>query len=135
MKAYRVEDQINKHGIWRNFDGSWNPVFDKLTNGLVKDMPMGDSTFYRDFNKQWFSATDTKEKLRHWFSAIDIYEMEQLGYEVLEFEITDYRNVSDYEIAFTRDTIVCQRVIHPEEIWENEYLDLQLIIQPKANLM
>lgn len=28
--GYRVEDQVEKHGLWRNFDGTWNPVFDQL---------------------------------------------------------------------------------------------------------
>lgn len=27
--GYRVEDQAEKHGLWRNFDGTWNPVFDQ----------------------------------------------------------------------------------------------------------
>ena len=29
--GYRVEDQAEKHGLWRNFDGTWNPVFDQLS--------------------------------------------------------------------------------------------------------
>lgn len=29
--GYRVEDQAEKHGMWRNFDGTWNPVFDQLS--------------------------------------------------------------------------------------------------------
>ena len=35
IKVYRIENQAQGHGIWRNFDGSWNPVFDKLSDGQV----------------------------------------------------------------------------------------------------
>ena len=79
MKAYRVENQDKGNGIWRNFDGSINPVFKHLSQGKCKDMPMPDSDFYRHDGKKWFAATDTKEKLRAWFSELDIIEMQKLG--------------------------------------------------------
>ena len=46
--GYRVEDQVEKHGLWRNFDGTWNPVFDQLSEGLSRSLPMEDSELYRD---------------------------------------------------------------------------------------
>lgn len=116
MKAYRVENQAAEHGIWRNFDGSLNPVFSKLSDGLAKNIPMPDSDFYRYGGKQWFSATDTPEKLTAWFSKQDVLEMLAMGYEVLEFEITECRTVSEYEIVFTRDRIESQRVIDYQDI-------------------
>jgi len=116
MKAYRVENQEKGHGIWRDFDGTINPVFSKLTQGKCKDMPMEDSDFYRQDGKQWFSATDTPEKLKAWFSALDVAEMERLGYKVYEFEISHCRAVSEYEICFTRDCIISQREIDPRLI-------------------
>lgn len=33
--GYRVEDLVEQHGLWRNFDGTWNPVFEHLTEGLA----------------------------------------------------------------------------------------------------
>lgn len=121
MKAYRVENQEKGHGIWRDFDGTVNPVFSKLTQGKCKDMPMEDSDFYRQDGKQWFSATDTPEKLKAWFSALDVAEMEKLGYKVYEFEISHCRAVSEYEICFTRDCIISQREIDPRSIYGVEY--------------
>lgn len=118
MKAYRVENQEGGHGIWRNFDGSLNPVFAKLSDGLAKNLPMPDSDFYREDGKQWFSATDTPEKLKAWFSRQDVIEMLAMGYKVWEFEITSCRVVSEYEIVFSRDSIVSQREIDYAEIWE-----------------
>lgn len=121
MKAYRVEDQTKGHGIWRDFDGTVNPVFSKLTHGKCKDMPMDDSDFYRYNGKQWFSATDTPEKLKAWFSALDVMEMRDMGYSIFEFEIISCRVVSEYEICFTRDCIISQKQIDPRDIYGEEY--------------
>ena len=121
MKAYRVENQEEGHGIWRDFDGTINPVFSKLSHGKCKDMPMDDSDFYRQDGKQWFSATDTPEKLKAWFSAMDVVEMQKIGYPVYEFEITSCRVVSDYEICFTRDSIISQKRIDPFAIYGEAY--------------
>ena len=121
MKAYRVEDQAKGHGIWRDFDGKVNPVFSRLTQGKCKDMPMEDSDFYRSGGKQWFSATDTPEKLKAWFSALDVIEMQNIGYSVFEFEISSCRVVSEFEICFTRDAIISQKQINPRDIYGEEY--------------
>lgn len=125
VKAYRVENQVEQHGIWRDFDGTINPVFKHLSQGKCKDMPMEDSDFYRADGFQWFSATDTPEKLKAWFSALDVIEMERMGYKVYEFEISEYRVVSEYEIVFTRECVVSQREIPADEIWGAEFAQLR----------
>lgn len=125
IKAYRVEDPNEGHGIWRNFDGTFNPIFTKLTDGLCKDLPVEDSDFYREDGKHWFSATDTPEKLKAWFSARDVIEMEQMGYKTYEFDITEYRTVNEYEIVFTRESIVDVREVDPVTIWGKEYTKLK----------
>lgn len=118
IKVYRVEDPKGQHGLWRDFDGSINPVFSKLTVGKCKDMPMDDSDFYRRGGKQWFSATDTPDKLKAWFDILDVIEMERLGYGVFEFEVTGVETVSPFEVVFTRDSIVGVRRIDPSGIWK-----------------
>ena len=117
MKAYRVEDPKEGHGIWRNFDGSWCPVFKQLSDGKARNIPMEDSAFYHDFDKSWFSATDTPDKLPAWFSALDVIEMEKMGYATYEFEVSEWRPVSEYEIVFTRESIISVHEINPAEIW------------------
>ena len=119
MKVYRVEDPYRKYGIWRDFDGTVNPVFKYLSDGKCKDMPMENSDFYREGGKNWFSATDTPEKLKAWFSTQDIIEMEDMGYSVIEFEVTNVREVSEFEVVFTRDSIIKWDYIDPQSIWEN----------------
>jgi len=125
IKVYRVEDPKEGHGLWRDFDGSFNPVFNKLTKGKCKDMPMEDSDFYREDGKMWFSATDTPEKLTAWFSALDVVELEKLGYNVYEFEVEEWRSVNEYEVVFTRESIRWVKAIDPVEIWGEEYTNLK----------
>lgn len=115
--GYRVEDQVGKHGLWRNFDGTWNPVFDQLSESLSRSLPMEDSDLYRQDNKKWFSAAPSKETLKHWFSLNDVLELSKLGYRIYEFELQNTKTVSDFEIIFTRDNIVSQTEINYKEIW------------------
>ena len=115
--GYRVEDQVQKHGLWRNFDGTWNPVFDQLSEGLSRSLPMEDNDLYRQDGKKWFAAAPTKETLKHWFSLNDVLELAELGYRVYEFELRNTKKVSDFEIIFTRDNIVNQKEIDYKEIW------------------
>lgn len=119
MKVYRVENPIKKHGLWRNFDGSPCDVFSKLTVGKCRTMPMPDNDFYRQDGKQWFSATDAPEKLKEWFDVQDIIQMRFLGYKVYEFEVTETKPVSEYEIVFTRESIKSCIAIDPATIWED----------------
>lgn len=125
IKVYRVEDPKEGHGLWRDFNGDFNPVFNKLTKGKCKDMPMEDSDFYREDGKMWFSATDTPEKLTAWFSALDVVELEKLGYNVYEFEVEEWRPVNEYEVVFTRESIKWVKAIDPVEIWGEEYTNLK----------
>ena len=110
MKVYRVEDPYGKHGIWRGFDGTVNPVFKYLSDGKCKDMPMENSDFYREGGKNWFSATDTPERLKVWLSTQDIIEMEDMGYSVIEFEATNVREVSE---PYIENKILTGKKIQP----------------------
>lgn len=117
--GYRVENQIGGNGLWRNFDGTLNPVFEKLSDGLSRNLPMEDSEEYRKGGKQWFASAPSKETLKHWFSEQDVVELLALGYKVYEFALEDTRKISEFEIVFTRDNIVSQREIDYKEIWND----------------
>lgn len=118
FKVYRVENQQEQHGLWRNFDGSWNPVFDTLTDGLSRNLPMEDSELYRQDRKQWFSSAPSTETLKHWFSISDVLELAEIGYKVYEFLVTDIKVVSDFEVIFIRKNILSQTEIEPKTIWD-----------------
>lgn len=119
MKVYRVENPEGQHGLWRNFDGSPCDVFDKLEVGKCRELPMPDNDFYRQDGKQWFAATDTPDKLKEWFDVLDIVQMRWLGYKIYEFEVSDIKTVSEYEVVFTRDSIKSVIAIDPSEIWSD----------------
>ena len=124
IKVYRVENEAEEKGLWRKFDGTWEPLFDMLTDGKCKDMPMDDSDFYRRDGKQWFSATDAPEKLTAWFDVLDVVEMEKLGYGVFEIDVKSIETVSPFEVVFTRDQAVNARKIDPQQIWP-DYLEVK----------
>ena len=117
MKAYRIENQSKRHGLWRDFDGNINPVFGKLSVGKCRNMPMEDSDFYRYGGERGFSATDEPLKMRNWFDVEDVVELEALGYNLYEFDIRACRTVSEFEIVFNRGDVLRQRLIDPATIW------------------
>jgi nicotinic acid phosphoribosyltransferase len=128
-KLYRVENQREQHGLWRDFDGHLSPIFDKLTDGAVKDLPMGDSPLYRAGGNKWFSACETPEMLTHWFSDGDIKELVKLGYGVYEFTATNYKLVSNFETIFTRDSVKECRQISYKDIWKDRDMKFRPIVK------
>lgn len=55
--------------------------------------------------------------MQAWFSTEDVVELERLGYNLYEFEISDRWVVSEFETVFTRDSIISVRVMEPSDIW------------------
>lgn len=135
MKVYRVENPEEEHGLWRNFDGSPCDVFEKLKVGKCRNMPMPDNDFYREGGKQWFSATDTPDKLTAWFDVLDIVQMRSLGYKVYEFEVSNVKTVNEYEVVFTRDSIKSVIAIDPADIWQgfDYFLIVNTLVQANNN--
>lgn len=125
MKVYRVEDPYRKYGIWRDFDGTVSPVFKYLSDGKYKDMPMENSDFYREGGKNWFSATDTPEELKAWFSTQDVIEMEDMGYSVIEFEATNVREVSE---PYIENKILTGKKLTSTEVSQLVWMDVDINI-------
>ena len=117
-KIYRIENRAKKHGMWRNFDGSVNPLLDTVLETLpIKELPMPDDDTYRLDNKKWFSAAPSKELLEYWFKKPDVEMLLANGYEIFELTVTDYRILNEFEVVFTRDAILSQRKIPITELW------------------
>ena len=135
MKVYRVENEAEQKGLWRKFDGTYEPLFDMLTDGQCRDLPMDDSPIYREGGKQWFASAPSKETLQKWFSKRDLEELVAKGFTISEFEVVGYKKVSDFEYIFTRDNIINRTYlevldIYPEQnkqklIWD-KFDDLML---------
>lgn len=126
IKVYRVENEKEQKGLWRKFDGTWEPLFDMLTDGQCKDMPMDNSPIYREGGKQWFASAPSKETLQKWFSKRDLEELTTNGFTISEFEVVGYKKISDFEYIFTRDNIVGRTYLRVSDIYPQEQLEVDI---------
>lgn len=129
-KVYRVENEAEQKGLWRKFDGTYQPLFDMLTDGQCKDLPMEDSPIYREGGKRWFASAPSKETLQKWFSKKDLEELVSKGFTISEFEVVGYKKVSDFEYIFTRDNIINRNYLEVSDIYP-EQKDFAPKIEPK----
>ena len=120
MKVYRVENEAEQKGLWRKFDGTYEPLFDMLTDGQCKDLPMEDSPIYREGGKRWFASAPSKETLQKWFSKKDLEELVAKGFTISEFEVVGYKKVSDFEYIFTRDNIINRNYLEVSDIYPEQ---------------
>lgn len=120
MKVYRVENEAEQKGLWRKFDGTYQPLFDMLTDGQCKDLPMEDNPIYREGGKQWFASAPSKETLQKWFSKKDLEELVSKGFTISEFEVVGYKKVSDFEYIFTRDNIINRNYLEVSDIYPEQ---------------
>lgn len=126
IKVYRVENEKEQKGLWRKFDGTWEPLFDMLTDGQCKNMPMDDSPIYREGGKQWFASAPSKETLQKWFSKRDLEELTAKGFTISEFEVAGYKKISDFEYIFTRDSIISRTYLKVSDIYPQEQQEVDL---------
>lgn len=116
--VYRVESEDGKLGLWRDADGTWNPKFHLLRDGKCKDMPMEDSEVYREGGKRWFASAPSRELLKEWFSLEDLCDLQKHGFGIYEFEVSQWKLVSEFECIFPRDAVVGRKEIGISEIYE-----------------
>lgn len=120
IKVYRVENEDKQKGLWRKFDGTWEPLFDMLTDGLCRNLPMEDSDLYRAEGKKWFASAPSRETLQKWFSKRDLEELTAAGFTISEFEVTNYKKVSEFEYIFTRDSIINRTYLTVSDIYPEQ---------------
>ena len=133
MKVYRVENEAEQKGLWRKFDGTYQPLFDMLTDGQCKDLPMEDSPIYREGGNRWFASAPSKETLQKWFSKKDLEELVAKGFTISEFEVVGYKKVSDFEYIFTRDNIINRNYLEVSDIYPKQKV-LAPKVEPKFNV-
>lgn len=119
IKVYRVENEDEQKGLWRKFDGTWEPLFDMLTDGQCRWMPMDDNPLYREGGKQWFASAPSSDTLQKWFSKRDLEELTAAGFTISEFEVTNWKVVSEFEYVFTRDSVVGRRYLSVSDIYKD----------------
>lgn len=120
IKVYRVENEDEQKGLWRKFDGTWEPLFNILTDGLCRNLPMEDNDLYRAEGKKWFASAPSRETLQKWFSKRDLEELTAAGFTISEFEVTNYKKVSEFEYIFTRDSIINRAYLTVSDIYPEQ---------------
>jgi hypothetical protein len=91
-KLYRVGRVGGGEGLWYDGEGRETRLIDTLTDGQAGRLPMAPNPAFRTAGYRWISATDSMSALRNWFSELDLIELIDRGYEVLEILVTGYRD-------------------------------------------
>ncbi len=85
---YRVENQLTMIGLWYNAEGEKTDFIKSVPGALCADVPM---EFDPDFTGGWYSAGESVEQMSSWFSAQDVAKLTQVGYELFEIQVPEYR--------------------------------------------
>ena len=117
ITVFRIENPVTMHGMWYKIDGSWSPFIFNLTEGKSRNLPMGWDARYSTGGRKWFSAGKSRENMNQWFSPQDALELKMNGYELYQFDVTEYM-VEEHQVLFTREGIVRQGIIPIEALWD-----------------
>ena len=106
---WRVENPQAKHGLWYNTDGSFNNfIVDQMKDALCRDLPMGFDPNMVLESLAWISATANMMELHNWVSQSDILQLEDAGFELNEYTVSEYRQVPGH-VVFTRDKVIATK--------------------------
>lgn len=117
IKVYRIEHALGEHGMWYRADGTYDPFIKTVPNAKSADLPMDPDERYGQRGRRWYSAAANIDLMHYWFTAQDAMELAKAGYEVFEFEVSEYI-VEEFQTIFTRESIVKKTPIPLESIWE-----------------
>ena len=117
ITIYRIENPVTMHGMWYKLDGSYAPFIFRLTEGKSRDLPMGWDARYGTGGRRWFSAGKSKTNMNQWFSPRDAFELKANGYELFQFEVSEYM-LEEHQVLFTREGIIRQEIIPIEALWD-----------------
>lgn len=114
--VYRIEHGAEKHGMWYRADGTYDPFIKTLPNAKSASLPMEPDERYGRRGRRWYSAAASVELMHHWFTAEDARALAAAGYEVFEFEVSEYL-VEEFQVIFTRESVVRRTPVPLESIW------------------
>lgn len=117
ISIYRIENPQTMHGMWYDGEGNYNPFIFNLTEGISRDLPMDPHARYGSDGMRWYSAGKTRENMNEWFSPTDAVELQQAGYVLYEFTVSQYR-MEEHQVLFTRQGIELQKEIPLSAVWD-----------------
>lgn len=118
-KVYRIENPIERNGMWYTKDGVFRKTIDILCpDGIAKDFPMPlNLKLHRKDGYIWQSGGKDIKDMNYWFTASDAINLYNHGFKLFEFETTMFQELEN-EVLFCRDGIIKQIEIPLESIWE-----------------
>lgn len=117
IKVYRIENPNTMHGMWYKLDGTYSPFIMTLTEGISKNLPMDFHQRYSEGGKKWFSAGKSKDNMNQWFSPLDAIELNQNGYKLYAFDVSEY-HIEEHQVIFTREGVIRSEEIPLDFLWD-----------------
>jgi hypothetical protein len=120
MTVYRIENPVEKHGMWYNNNGVMQKKIHILCpNGIAKDLPMPLRTeLHRKDGHVWLSAAKDSAVMNSFFHPQDAANLYNNGYKLFEFATTMFQVLEWGEVLFCRKGIVSQKEIPLETLWD-----------------
>jgi len=117
-KVYRIENPIDKIGLWYTDEGVFtNKIQELCPNGIAKNFPMPlRLDLHRKDGEKWYSSGKSVENMNQWFTVLDAVNLYNNGYKLFELEVAMFHEL-EMEILFCRKGILKQREIPLEIIW------------------
>lgn len=102
---YRVCNLQIEQGLWYDFEGNFT--------GLIHDKFSfcENSSLKMDFDPElvgWLSAVETIEDLYKWFTPEDIKKLQNHGWQIHAYEVTNYRFYDRFQ-----HHVICQKTSKP----------------------
>lgn len=110
QEIFRIENPMTMRGMWYNEHGQYDPFIKTLSEGISADLPMDYHERYGQSDRRWFSGCKDFEQLKHWFSARDIHELHDAGYQLFKFQSIEFKN-EEFQTIFTRSGIMSQTIL------------------------
>jgi len=68
---------------------------------------MGFDSKYNFGGKDWFCGCADKTSFQNWFSALDVAELTEMGFELLRLDVAEFI-VEPVQVLFTKEGVVSQ---------------------------
>ena len=101
---FRVENPETMVGLWYNERGEKTDFILTIPNAQSAAMPMEFDAAVKD-GGDWFSACDSLEDMRNWFSVQDVSALHEIGYKLYRLEVPNYRTTNGHAILLRESAI------------------------------